>query len=59
MQIEHCVAVKTDLCCILEHELNGYFVIQDHLRVKGRLVVSRNVHGEQSLGFEQRIGISL
>ena len=59
VKIEDRVAVETNLSRILDHQLDGPFMVQDHLRLTGILPFRGSAFFQKALRFQQRVGISL
>ena len=59
MQVHQRVAVKPRRVRVVHQQLNGGFVIHDHLRFKGRLALCRLTVFDQLPRIEPGIGIAL
>ena len=59
VQAQHGVAIETDVLRLLDEEIDGRLVVQDHLRFERTLVFADIAMLEQTFGLQQRVGVSL
>lgn len=52
VQVENRPAIETDLLCGLDQELDGLFVVENHLSIAGILALRHLSRFNQPLGFE-------
>src|SRR5712692_11560694 len=59
MQVEDAVTIEADLGGLLDQKLDRGLVVQYHLRLPGILAFGDLSQLQQTLRFEQRIGVAL
>ncbi len=58
VQVANRVAVEADVRRVIDEQLDGRFVVEDHLRLARILACGALAEREQPLGFEQRVGVA-